>query len=188
MNTRTMACALLLGACGAVNAQWWNTVGGNTINTTTQYLGCDGSSTQPLRLKTEVNYPIEWYTDALRRMRLQETATYTIGSFSSLVRDGSLLLSPDVDLFYTNGGPGPFSLLHLADGTGDNSQDLGFRPWMRNGITFTGNSDQGYIGQKYTYYDPEDEESGERPDYTDMVVQWSDNPGTWLSDRMPQYC
>ncbi|MCC6399413.1 MAG: hypothetical protein IT227_01510 [Flavobacteriales bacterium] len=37
-----------------------------------------------------------------------------------------------------------------------------------------------YIGQKYTYDNPEEPESGELNDYTDAIVQWSDNPGTWL--------
>ncbi len=40
---------------------------------------------------------------------------------------------------------------------------------MRNGVTFTGNLDHGYIGQNY----------GDE-DYTDMVIQWSDNPGNYF--------
>jgi hypothetical protein len=35
---------------------------------------------------------------------------------------------------------------------------------MRNGVTFTGNLDHGYIDE----------------DYTDMVIQWSDNPGNYF--------
>lgn len=38
---------------------------------------------------------------------------------------------------------------------------------MKTGITFTGNSDQAYIGQRYYGNDS-----------TDLVFQWSDNPGT----------
>ncbi len=55
------------------------------------------------------------------------------------------------------------------------AQQHGFRPWQRNGITFTGNSDQSYIGQKY-----------DANDNTDFVVQWSDNPNgsPWGTDRM----
>jgi hypothetical protein len=46
---------------------------------------------------------------------------------------------------------------------------------MRNGVTMTGNSDQAYIGQKYR-----------GPDSTDMVIQWSDNPGagSYTPDHM----
>jgi len=65
-----MACALLLGACGAVNAQWWT--GGNTILTTTEYLGCDALSTQPLRLKTVANQPIDFSTSDIFRARINK--------------------------------------------------------------------------------------------------------------------
>ena len=56
------------------------------------------------------------------------------------------------------------------------AQQLGYRPWMRNGITFTGNSDQSYIGHKYAATN----------DNTDFVIQWSDNPAgsPWGVDRM----
>src|SRR5690606_26046363 len=86
---------------------------------------------------------------------------------------GALGLCPNGTMWTT--GPGPFSLLHLADATADNMQVYGYRPWMRNGITFTGNGDQGYIGQKYTSMDN-----------TDVVIQWSDNPydSPWGIDRM----
>lgn len=99
-------------------------------------------------------------------MTLLPDATYTVGSFTSQVKNGNLLLSPDVDQFYTNGAPGPFSLLHLAAGT-NNAQQQSFRPWMRTGISFTGNGDHGYIGQK----------NGSAVDDTDMIIHWSDNPG-----------
>ncbi|MFZ1333237.1 MAG: hypothetical protein WAR83_13665 [Flavobacteriales bacterium] len=75
-------------------------------------------------------------------------------------------------------GPGnlvsrPHSLLHLAEGVEGNASPWGYRDWQRNGITFTGNDDHGYIGHRY----------GE-PDVTDMVLQWSDNPGFSRADRM----
>lgn len=58
------------------------------------------------------------------------------------------------DWLTSSGSPGPLSRLHLVDGVGSNTPSvyaptLGFRGWMRNGITFTGNSDQMYIGHKY---------------------------------------
>ncbi|HMR29237.1 MAG TPA: tail fiber domain-containing protein, partial [Flavobacteriales bacterium] len=86
--------------------------------------------------------------------------------------------------YFWDNGPGPFSRLHLAEPGAYGYESIGYRPWMRNGVTFTGNSDQMYIGQKYTYDNPEEPESGELNNYTDAIVQWSDNPGTWLSDRM----
>ncbi|MBZ0206893.1 MAG: hypothetical protein K8H89_11255 [Flavobacteriales bacterium] len=46
----------------------------------------------------------------------------------------------------------------------------GRRAGMHNGITFPGNGDQGYIGQKYN-------REHEEGDLTDMVIQQNDNPG-----------
>ena len=57
--------------------------------------------------------------------------------------------------------------LHLAEGSGNNDQGIGYRPWMRNGVTMTGNADQCYMGQKYRGVDT-----------SDVVLQWSDNPAS----------
>lgn len=135
------------------------------------FLGWNAGANQTLQVRNDANQPIEWYTDAVRRMRLQETAAYGIGSFPSQVKDGSLLLCPKVDGFYSNGAPGPYSLLHLAAASGA-AQDDSYRPWMDVGVTFTGNKDHGYVGQKPN-----------GSDYTDMVAHWSDNPGEHLKDR-----
>lgn len=62
--------------------------------------------------------------------------------------------------------------MHLA-AADDNAQDISYRDWMKTGITFTGNGDHSYIGQKIQEIDEE-----EQLDYTDMVVHWSDNPGS----------
>ncbi|MBS1548062.1 MAG: tail fiber domain-containing protein, partial [Bacteroidetes bacterium] len=61
-------------------------------------------------------------------------------------------------------------------GTTGNAEQWGYRPWQKNGITFTGNEDQGYVGQKYRH--------GGGTGETDMVMQWSDNPGNWKGDRL----
>ncbi|HQV38861.1 MAG: tail fiber domain-containing protein [Flavobacteriales bacterium] len=103
---------------------------------------------------------------------MNPTISYTIGGFPSQTKDGSLLLSPDVNTFLGAGALGPYSLLHLA--AADNTAQQGsYRDWMKTGITFTGNADQGYIGQK----------AGEL-DFTDMVYHWSDNPTKYLKDRL----
>ncbi|MBK6831298.1 MAG: hypothetical protein IPG92_11430 [Flavobacteriales bacterium] len=83
-----------------------------------------------------------------------------------------MLLSPDVDQVYTNGAPGPYSLLHLADAD-DNASESAYREWMKKvGITLTGNLDQAISATSTT------------GDYTDMVVNWSDNTGKEIKDRM----
>jgi hypothetical protein len=110
------------------------------------------------------------------RMRINPKDPYSaLGSFSNIPAEGFVGISPTKE-FWGN-GPGPFSRLHLAEPGSINAQAIGYRPWQRNGISFTGNGDQGYIGQKY---DNEEQET----DKTDMVVQWSDNPGNWKGDRM----
>lgn len=102
------------------------------------------------------------------------------GGTVNVPQNGYLGLSGTPGFFATN-GHGPISRLHLADedpgneGQNHYNQPWGHRNWMKNGITFTGNSDQSYIGHKY-YGD----------DQADFVVEWSDNaPGSqWGIDRM----
>ncbi|MGB6048908.1 MAG: hypothetical protein WBG34_15025 [Flavobacteriales bacterium] len=115
--------------------------------------------------------PMNIRTDNVRRMRLNFGETYGIGSFPNQAKYGSLLLCPKVDGFYNNGAKGPYSLLHLA-ADNYNAQQASYRPWMNVGVTFTGNNDHDYMGQK----------AGDL-DHTDMVAHWSDNPGEHLKDR-----
>lgn len=126
-------------------------------------------------------------TNDLPRLRLNPTGSYGIGAFGAAPRDGFLLLSGKADAYTNTGSHAPFTRLHLVDDTGSNSpiayaQELGYRPWMRNGITFSGNSDQAYVGHKYF-----DQPNGSPvDDNTDFVIQWSDNPNgsPWGTDRM----
>lgn len=142
----------------------WLTTGNTGQNALTDFLGnTDGI---PMNIRTQ----------DIRRFTLLPDAAYTIGNpgdFPSQVRDGALLLSPDVDGFISGGAPGPFTALHLA-GVGVNWQEQTFRPWMRNGVTFTGNSDHGYIGQKCKLVG---DTAAEISDKTDMVAHWSGDPG-----------
>jgi hypothetical protein len=62
-----------------INAQSWNLFGGNTI-TTSEYLGNDGSSTIPLRLKTITAYPIEFHTTNTQRMTILSGGNVGIGT------------------------------------------------------------------------------------------------------------
>ena len=125
--------------------QYWNRLpGGNLINTT-EWLGADFGSSIPLRIQTRANQPIDFSTANLLRVRLNGNVTGPIGSFAAQAKNGALGLSPNNTL-WTN-GPGPFSRLHLHDGT-TSVWSSSYRPWMDNGITFTTNSDLLYIGHK----------------------------------------
>lgn len=155
--------ALVLSASHAQGQVTWL---GNS-GASTDFLGWDNTVTNnfPLMVRHDLDQPIEWWTERSRRMRLSYNETYGIGSFPNQSKYGSLLLCPKVDGFYNNGAKGPFSLLHLA-ADNYNAQQGSYRPWMNVGITFTGNNDQGYIGQKYNHEDIES-------DRTDFVIQWT---------------
>ena len=153
----------------------WDT-NGNTVTGVSEWFGADASSTAPLRIETRVNQPIDWYTSAIQRMQLNETVSTLVSpvfGFGGITwKTGFLGLSGRPGFFTAS--PGPFSRLHLVDDVGADdpivyAQIFGYRPWMRNGITFTGNSDQGYIGHKYV-----------GDDNTDFVIQWSEDASAWL--------
>jgi hypothetical protein len=138
-------------ALNEATAQPWVQTG-NSIITSTDYLGCDFSSIFPLNLKTRANQPIDFSTADLFRARINPKMSYAIGTEPTDARDGFMLLSGRDN--FPQQVKGPFTRLHLVDDVGANNpttyaQEIGYRGWMRNGITFTGNSDQAYIGQKY---------------------------------------
>ena len=143
----------MLITSATLKAQDWNTYG-NTITSVNQYLGADASSNQELRFTTFANYAHEWRLNNIQRMRLNANpAAVTINGYGGVARDGFLLLSGQPDAFTNVNSKAPFTRMHLVDPTGsvnpiNYAQQFGFRPWQKNGITFTGNSDQGYIGQK----------------------------------------
>ena len=94
MKTQLLIGAWLITSM-AVAQTPWVLPGNSTVNPTTDYLGTQNNADLILR------------TNAEKRFRLLPDATYTIGGFPAQVKDGSLLLSPDVDGFYAAGAPGP---------------------------------------------------------------------------------
>ena len=155
---------------------YWNSFPGGNVITTNEWLGADYGSLIPLRIQTRANQPIDFSTADRFRARINERVTYSsLNTFPNIPADGFTLITPDMG-FLNQPPRGPFSRLHLAEGGEDgNAEQWGYRPWQRNGVTFTGNTDQGYIGQKFR-------EGGEGE--TDMVIQWSDNPGVDKADRL----
>ena len=125
-----------------------------------------------------------FHTLTRRRARINGKVTTHMGPgdpFLNITRDGFMMLSGQADAYVNTASRAPFSRLHLVDDETQilnpvvYAQEHGYRPWQKNGITFTGNSDQGYIGHKY-----------KGNDNTDFVVQWSDNPESspYGTDRM----
>ncbi|HNR55278.1 MAG TPA: tail fiber domain-containing protein [Flavobacteriales bacterium] len=180
MRTKDFLKHLILGAmlltAGKVVGQ--STTPGNVAGFSTDFLGWDNTGTNnfPLMVRHDLNQPIDWYTNALHRMRLWQNQTNTINSLTNINQNGFVGIS-DQPLFF-NGSVGAFSRLHLVDrGTGTTNfgyyaQQLGYRRWQRNGVTFTGNSDHGYVGQKYIL----DGDNAPVYDKSDMVLHWSNDP------------
>jgi hypothetical protein len=149
---------------GYSQTEWHANPPGNTI-LGGEYLGCNALSTQPLRLTTVADQPIDFSTSDRFRARINQRISYAIGTAPIAPRNGFMLLSGRDN--FPQQMKGPFTRLHLVDDEGANNpttyaQEIGYRQWMRNGITFTGNSDQAYIGQKYA-----------GNDNTDFVIQWA---------------
>ncbi len=116
-----------------------------------------------------VNGNLDFRTNNINRMRLQQTGTTTIDGYL-VDNSGFLSLSMVPGAFNLQSA---YSLLHL-NGFGNSAfgpQALGYRSWMRPGITFTHNSDLMYIGPR-----------ANDQDITDAVIAWSDNdqPGGGL--------
>ena len=132
------------------------------------FVGWNAGANQVLEVKNEANQPIDWYTNAIQRMRLNPTQNNTINGFS-VPTDGFLSLGPNA--LATNTAPlVPWTRLHLHDNvTTGNAVQNGYRDWMRNGVTMTGHGDQMYVGHKY---------GTGLSDPTDAIFQWSDNSGT----------
>ncbi len=112
--------AALCASTMSVKSQLWDTNGNGAIIPGTNFLGTTNS------------VPIDFRTDNIFRARINRAVTYpTLKGFNSVVADGFTLLSPNAS-FLASAPYGPFSRLHLADGTRD-TQNSGYRPWQRTG-------------------------------------------------------
>lgn len=94
-----------------------------------------------------------WTNQVPRASIYYRSSNATVNGYS-FNPTGYMTLSLNSDFFTNVNVPVPFSLLHLVDATGGTNPNsytppTGYRGWMRNGVTFTGNSDQMYVGHKY---------------------------------------
>ena len=144
---------------GTNDRAFWSRAGNTSANGLNNIFGTTGGW----------NSPIYTVTNGVTRMQMNGTVSNVINVGTSLSRDGFIGIGNPTGFYNGNGGgQGPFSLLHLnginAAGT---PQSLGYRDWMRFGITSTHNQDLMYIGQRAT--------GGS--DVTDVVIGWADNFG-----------
>ncbi|MCC7332956.1 MAG: hypothetical protein IT232_10145 [Flavobacteriales bacterium] len=129
-------CTLLLGSFiyaqqaptgGAGGGAFWRK-GGNTIG-----------GGNPNIFGTFWNSPIYTYSNGVNRMIVNGDRTATIGAVLggfNVPTNGYVGIGPNtLNLWSTKG---PFSLLHLNGGSVPGPvQDLGYRPWMQTGVSFT---------------------------------------------------
>ncbi|MBK9422465.1 MAG: hypothetical protein IPN44_15695 [Flavobacteriales bacterium] len=81
-----------------------------------------------MEVRHDGNYPIQWWTDNIQRMRLTESLTgQVIGSYTNENLSGNL----GIGAFTSGNVQRPFSLLHLDNG---GTQFSGYRPWFRPGM------------------------------------------------------
>ncbi|MEX1193423.1 MAG: hypothetical protein WEA99_15745, partial [Brumimicrobium sp.] len=100
-------------------------------------------------------YPVNGYSGP---QGVNTTGYLLLGENNTSMADGQNIYSQK----------GAFSLLHL-NGPGSVYQEFGYRPWMKTGVTFTGNRDLSYFGLRKLSTDATEE------DKTETVVLWSDN-------------
>lgn len=125
---------------------------------------------------------LQFLTNQVLRAALHfRVANATINSQAPFNQSGYFSLSGAPGFISNGASPGPFSRFHLVDGNSGNigtfAPTLGFRGWMRNGVTFTGNTDQMYIGHKYIT----DGSGTQQNTKSQAVFQWSE--GTLDDDR-----
>ncbi|RMA65880.1 tail fiber domain-containing protein [Ulvibacter antarcticus] len=116
------------------------------------------------------NSPIYTYTNGVSTMKLNGDISYPISGHGGN-RNGFMLLgnrSQWSQNIFNVPNFGAFSLLHLNGDEGTFVQTVGYRDWMRTGITFTDNNDLSYIGLRKV---------GNGTDKTETTIAWSDNPG-----------
>lgn len=90
------------------------------FGTAGDFVGWDNTMVNdPLQIRHDANQPIEWYTNAIERMRLSQSLTGPMGignPFPNVNRDGYLLLSGVPAAFTDPSSRAPFTRLHLVDG------------------------------------------------------------------------
>ena len=105
----------------------WDTDGNTAAGL--DWFGADASSIIPLRIRNDANQPIEWYTNAIRRMTLSPTLLgQNVNTYTGLDLSGHLGIGNFTNL---PGGPPPLTMIHL-DNLGN--QVAGYRPWMHTGV------------------------------------------------------
>ena len=146
-----------------------STVPGNA-GIATDFLGWDNTGTNnfPLMVRHDLNQPIEWYTDAVLRMRLAPTLTNQNWAWW---QTGTLDFSGHLGLGSTTPAS-PLTYLHINQG-GLGAISVGYRPWMRTGVFTSESSDAMYVGLHRS-----------TNNQANAVINWSDDLGGTNPDAL----
>lgn len=158
---------------GHTSMDFWSRAG--NLNTGNNLFGTKWNS--PIYTITGNNFGAQSYRMKVNGIFTSQANQYSINGFGwnqNVNTTGYVLIGnnnnsiTDNSNIYAN--KGAFSLLHLNGATASNGyQEFGYRPWMKTGITLTGNRDLSYIGLR---------QIGTIEDITETVIAWSDNGGT----------
>lgn len=153
MKTRIITLIVFSLMSLPVLAQWQLT--GNAIGST-NYFG------------TNNNFPIDFRTNNVQRIRINGVSTgHTIHGFTGQVTTGFVGLSADPTYWTASSSlKTPVSLLHLI-GDVNGHVPFAYRPWMKNGISFTLGYDHAFIGPRLV---------NDQIDVMEFVLGWGDNP------------
>jgi hypothetical protein len=191
--TSLFACSVLYGQQSPTGNPPSPPTVNNNANSAWYRGGNNPIGTSPLATNnifgTRWNSPIYTITGNVTRMKLNGTINYPVGGVLGN-RSGFLLLTnnPNATSYpggistplLNNAGYGAFSLLHLVGDASINIQDNGHRSWMRNGMLFSNNFDNGFIGVR-----PMPNPFGGTDDVSDFVINWSDNFSSVAGLRTP---
>jgi len=136
------------------------------------------TATSPFMVNHQANYGHMQFitsdgsgaTNLSSRMRINGYSTgHSYNGFAAQTTTGFVGISADPTYWTDVASPQtPVSLLHLVgDVSGHNP--FAYRPWMKDGISFTLGRDQGFIGPRMV---------NDVTDVMEFVVGWGDNPST----------
>lgn len=179
----------LLANDAATNGFMFRTDGSNNVANSWQLFtgATTGSVTEKFRLfipansndatlQTTQNGVIRFNTNNINRMIVNGDRTSTINGATGVNTSGYVGIGLNTTgNAFPNGiwtDEGPFSLLHLNGpdgGLGAWNANLGYRTWMKTGITFSGHEDLAYVGLRSL---------SSSNNITEMVINWSNDPSS----------
>jgi hypothetical protein len=119
--------------------------------------------------------PLRLRNGAADGIRINGNTTTALGTYNNNIQGyGAVGHSATMDVMSPNSVWARWHLVHDLDATSPTATVpiFGFRPWMRNGVIGTGNSDLFYMGHKYAMTGGT---GAEENDNSNIVAAWGDD-------------